>query len=125
MLDYAVARVLGEPRDPTKAKPKTRILSVNDAGTAFEFELRYEAGKTYCCAEAVCFVAPYRKKWWLELRQAIAEKTDRVPPPMGVTVTAAVEAGAHLLVLANIGVSTENKKSYGYSYPPEHEEKAK
>ena len=86
VLDHAILSVMGEPHDPKKDKPATRILAVSENGTAFKVELRFQTGKTYCCSEPCCFMPTFCKSWWTRLRTAIAEKSDRIPPPMKVTI---------------------------------------
>ncbi len=95
-LQHALDSVLPEPVVPNRSRPQARIIAVNPAGTSFEIELRFKAGRTYCCIEPGCFLSTYSRAWWDSFRAALREVSDREPPPLSITIHGVVEAGAIL-----------------------------
>jgi hypothetical protein len=122
-VQHAIEFAMGEPVSPKLAKPRPQLLSISPRGTKIELELRFLAGKRYCCAEWGCFLPAFDKRWWTRLREGLQESTERIPPPLTLLVHGVVEEGAGLRVLKCIGLSMLSE-AYSYRSEPLRERDA-
>jgi hypothetical protein len=119
-LQFALDRVVGNPRDPELCWPRVRVLSVSRSGARFEAELRFRSDELYCCAEPGCFLVTADTAWWRSLRECLREAGDREPPLMSILIRGAVECGARLRVMASVGLPVASE-AYAYTHGWEHE----
>jgi hypothetical protein len=92
----ALQHAMDVHRDRCVSPPLMQVISVSPGGNRFELELRFEQGKTYCCGESACFLNTFTEPWWIRFREALAERTDRKPPPLTMLVHGVIEEGAML-----------------------------
>ena len=103
--------------------PLVRVLAVNTSGTRLEVELRFQAGQSYCCAEAGCHLPTSSRDWWERLRADVLAATGRNPPPLVLKVRGVVEEGATFCLHRSIGLA-EASTGYTYDHGPCREEDA-
>lgn len=101
-----------------------RLLSVSDGGTHLEIELRFEAGKSYCCVEPTCHLPAFDLAWWTKLRGVLAAHSDRVPPPFTLVVLCVIEADARIRSHKALGLE-ESAAAAIFRYGPIREQDAR
>lgn len=116
--------MIGESPSAERAMPRATLLSVSPGGTRFELELRFQSGKSYCCAEPGCFLPTHSRAWWMRLREALRDHCDRDPPPFTMVVHGVVESGAVLESLESCGLPVQSA-AYAYRHGPLHERDAR
>lgn len=112
----ALQHAMDAERDLCVSPPLMQVISVSPRGNRFEIELRFQRGKTYCCAESCCFLNTFLDAWWTGFRSALAERTDRDPPPLTMLVHGVVEEGA---LLRDLLYFRPSMASQAYSYRSE------
>lgn len=105
-LQSALESVVSGGRERGKATPRSTVIDVSSSGNRFEIELRFVRGEQYCCMEPGCFVAGYARAWWQRFRAALAEVSDRDPPPMTISVRGVFERGAIFAVKSQEGLES-------------------
>lgn len=120
-MQHAFESAQGEPGP---GRPEVTVLSVSRSGARLEVEVRYRAGREYCCAESVCHLPLYCKRWWARFRESIREASEREPPPVSVVVYGVVEDGALLATMPSLGISARSK-AYSYRAGVEREKDAR
>ncbi|CAG0990331.1 hypothetical protein PHYC_02254 [Phycisphaerales bacterium] len=93
-------------------------MSVTAGGTRFEVEMRFCAGKTYCCVEPGCMLPTHRRDWWRELREGLREVSNREPPSMSILIRGVIETG---VVVDGLGTPRMIEEIGSFVHGPVHE----
>lgn len=116
-LQFALDSLLDgdDLHNPGCVWPNARLLNVSNSGCELEVELRFLSGQRYSCIEPGDFISGSSTSWWQKFRQALAEVSDRQPPPMSIRIYGVVEAGA----LTDTSTSPTPKPLNALSYKTE------
>ena len=93
-LQHALSEVRARKEALGLASTTVEITAVSKTGLEFEATLTFRAGRKYCCVEPLCQFAGFDATRWQAFRAALAEVSDRTPPPMTLTIRAVFERGA-------------------------------
>lgn len=72
------------------------VENIRGRGEEFELRVTFQAGRTYCCCEALCHTGVFTERRWRELRLALAAHGVEPQGPLVVRVCTRLEAGARL-----------------------------
>lgn len=119
-LQSALDEMMRPPNKKGMVAPQLRVLAISPTGARIEVEMRFLAGKRYCCCEPGCHLPTFSREWWRCLREALRNSTEREPPPMEMTLFGVIEEGA-LFSLTN---HSRGSRAFSYEDGPWRERDA-